>query len=765
VPLASGSFLRQYQILEPIGAGGMGEVYRALDTRLERHVAVKILPERTAQDAEARQRFEREARAIAALSHPAIVTIHEFTITETVLFAVMELLEGDTLRSRLIEGPLAWRPAVEIAAAVADGLAAAHAKDVIHRDLKPENIILVPGHGPKILDFGLARHSPLVPVAAGESETIAGTLPGIVLGTLGYMSPEQLSGLAADARSDVFALGCILFEMLTGRRPFGGDTPQEIVAATLRDRPPRLQGLHPPAPAELGRIVEHCLAHSPERRFGTARDLAHALGATLTGSGSAPVTIRKRPTRSKSIAVLPFENSGGDESLDYVSDGLTESIINSLSQLPDLRVVPRGSVFRYKGVKVDPGAAALALNARTLLTGRVARRADQLTVQAELVDSASESQLWGEQYRRPLAEMQGMQEEIAWHISEALRIRLTGEQKKRLTRKKTHSGDAYQEHLRGRYHWNRWTPEGFRAAVEHFERAVALDPTYAPAWAGIGDASGALAFYGLIDPSMGWPKAQHAALRAVQLDDRLPDAHTTLALVHMFHTWNWSEAEREFRRALDLNANHALARTFFGMYLGVVQRTEGIDESRRAVELEPMSLLFNLNFGWALYQARRYPEAIRQAHHVLELDPTVHEAHALAATVNELLGNYPAAARHVTSAFQSLGAHAEGGTALAIPLRTESAEAYWRSRIQLMDSIPGARERLPQVFIAAQIGIGNIDGALDLMERLVEIHSGHCVFLKSDPAYDALKGRPRYEALIARVFPPRTASTPHKAST
>ena len=217
-------------------------------------------------------------------------------------------------------------------------------------------------------------------------------------------------------------------------------------------------------------------------------------------------TARKRPPRSKSIAVLPFENSGGDESLDYVSDGLTESIINSLSQLPDLRVVPRGSVFRYKGVKVDPGAAGLALNARTLLTGRVARRGDQLTVQAELVDSASESQLWGEQYRRPLSEMQGMQEEIAWHISEALRIRLTGEQKKRLTRKKTHSSDAYQEHLRGRYHWNRWTPEGFRAAVEHFERAVALDPTYAPAWAGIGDASGALAFYGLIDPSTAWPR-------------------------------------------------------------------------------------------------------------------------------------------------------------------------------------------------------------------------------------------------------------------
>jgi serine/threonine protein kinase/tetratricopeptide (TPR) repeat protein len=754
VPLASGSFLRQYQILEPIGAGTMGEVYRALDTRLERQVAVKILPERTAQDSDARQRFEREARAIAALSHPAIVTIHEFTITETVLFAVMELLEGETLRSRLIEGPLTWKPAVEIAAAVADGLAAAHAKDVIHRDLKPENVFLVPGHGPKILDFGLARHSPLVPVAAGESETLAGTLPGIVLGTLGYMSPEQLKGLTADARSDVFALGCILFEMLTGQRPFSGSTPQEIMVATLRDRPPRLPGLHPPAPAELGRIIEHCLAHYPERRFGTARDLAHALGATLTGSGSAPAAGRKRPTRSKSIAVLPFENSAADETLDYVSDGLTESIINSLSQLPDLRVVPRGSVFRYKGVSVDPGAAGLALNARTLLTGRVARRGDQLIVQAELVDSATESQLWGEQYRRPFTEMQGMQEEIAWHISEAMRIRLTGEQKKRLTRKKTQSSDAYQEHLRGRYHWNRWTPDGFRAAVEHFERAVALDPTYAPAWAGIGDASGALAFYDLVEPAAGWPKARDAALRAVQLDDRLPDAHTTLALVHMFHSWNWLEAEREFLRAIELNPSHALARSFLGMFFAIHMRLEEANEqSRRAVELEPMSLLLNLNLGWSLYQARRYPEAIRQAHHVLELDPTFHEAHALAATTHERLGDYAAAARYVTGALQSLGAPTDEAATLAMPLRTESPAAYWQSRLKMMEAIPGARGRMPQVFITAHLGIGDVDGAIRIMERLVEMRSGHCVFLKSDPAYEVLRGEPRYEAIVARVFP------------
>jgi serine/threonine-protein kinase len=753
VSVQSGTVLRQYQIVEPLGAGSMGVVYRALDTRLGRHVAIKMLPERLSSDPEARERFEREARAIAALSHPGIVTIYEFTRAEETLFAVMELLEGETLRSRLLRGALPWRTSVEIAASIAEGLAAAHGKEVIHRDLKPENIFLPAGQGPKILDFGLARQSALGAAVGEDSATFLGTVPGIVLGTIGYMSPEQVQGLPADARSDLFALGCVLYEMLTARRPFAGQTAQEIMAATLRDPAPRLPILDPPAPSELGRVLEHCLAKEPDRRFGTARDTALALRSLLTGSGAAVVAGKRRVPRGKSIAVLPFQNTGSGDDLEYLSDGLTESIINSLSQLPGLRVVPRGSVFRYKGVQTDPGAAGLALNARTLLTGRIAQRADILNVQAELVDAATESQLWGEQYRRPLAEIQGVQEEIAWHISEALRIRLTGEQKKRLTQKKTASSDAYQEHLRGRYHWNRWTPDGFRAAAEHFQHAVALDPTFAPAWAGLGDTYGALAFYHLVDPGEGWPRARDAARRAVQLDDKLPDAHNTLALVHMFHTWDWSEAEQEFKRALDLNPSHGLARSFYGIYQGTQRRPDAcLEESRRAVELEPLSLLFNLNLGWALYQARRFQEAIRQAHHILELDPGFHEAHAVAATASERLGDFAGAARYVTGALQNLGARIDQAATIAMPLATESAEAYWRSRLAMMESIPGARDRAPQIFVAAHIGLGQLDKALDLMERLVQTRAGHCVFFVSDPTYEPLRGNPRYEAIIARVF-------------
>jgi serine/threonine-protein kinase len=728
----------------------MGVVYRALDTRLGRHVAIKMLPERLSADAEARERFEREARAIAALSHPGIVTIYEFTRAEDTLFAVMELLEGETLRSRLLQGPLPWRTAVEITASVAEGLAAAHGKEVIHRDLKPENIFLPLGQGPKILDFGLARQFAVT--AAEDSETFLGTVPGIVLGTIGYMSPEQVQGLPADARSDLFALGCVLYEMLTAKRPFAGQTPQEIMAATLRDPAPRLPILDPPAPSELGRVIEHCLAKEPDRRFSNARDVALALRALLTGSGATQIPGKRRAPRGKSIAVLPFQHAGSGDDLEYLSDGLTESVINSLSQLPGLRVVPRGSVFRYKGVQTDPGAAGLALNARTLLTGRIAQRGDILNVQAELVDTATESQLWGEQYRRPLAEIQAMQEEIAWHISEALRIRLTGEQKKRLTQKKTGSTDAYQEHLRGRYHWNRWTPDGFRAAAEHFERAVALDSGFAPAWAGLGDSYGALAFYHLVDPNQGWPRARDAARRAVQLDENLADAHCTLGLVHMFHTWNWTEADREFRRAIEVNPTHGLAHSFYGIFLSTQDRfDEGVEEANRAVKVEPLSLLFNLNVGWAFHQARKFREALNQANHVLELDAGFHEAHALAAMVCEQLGDYPRAARYATGALQYLGAMPELAATLAVPLETSSADAYWRSRLAMLEALPGAKSRMPNVLIQAYLGVGQIDAALDVMERLVATRDGHCVFFRT-PIFDPLRGDARYEAIIARVF-------------
>ncbi len=488
--LTPGTRLAQYQILSPLGSGGMGEVYRARDMRLDREVAIKVMADHVAADPDMRRRFETEAKAVAALSHPAIMAIHELAFVGDTPLAVMELLEGETLRERLRRGSMAWRDAVQVGAAVAEGLAAAHAKGVIHRDLKPENIFVTADGAVKVLDFGLAlqRFS-----AADETlgPTATRTAEGVILGSFGYMSPEQVMGERVDGRSDIFALGCIIYEMLCGQRLFAGSTPQEVLANLMHDSLPQLSAFDPLAPSELRAIVSRCVERDRSRRFESAADLGMALRSLLSGSAAGASGRRAKP-RGKSLAVLPFVNEGVDPSFEYLTDGITESIINSLSQLSGLRVVPRSLVFRYKGLQADPATVGLALNARTILTGRVVQHGDVLSIQAELVDTANESQLWGERFRQKTNDLVTVQEEIAWQISEALRLKLTGAQKKKLRRRATVNAEANQEYLRGRHHWNTWTPDAFRRAREHFERAIAHDPSYAVAYAGLGDAYGAM---------------------------------------------------------------------------------------------------------------------------------------------------------------------------------------------------------------------------------------------------------------------------------
>ncbi len=538
--LSPGQRLAQYEILSALGSGGMGEVYRARDLRLDREVAIKVMAAHVASDPDMRRRFETEAKAVAALSHPGILSIYELVIVEGIPVAVMELLEGESLRQRLGRGPIEWREAVQIAASVAEGLAAAHAKGVVHRDLKPDNIFLTSGGLVKILDFGLALQrldTETLPA------TMAKTVPGTILGTFGYMSPEQVLGERVDGRSDVFAAGCVLYEMLTGKALFTGATPQEIIASVLQDTVTDIDAFDPKAPPELRAIVSRAIARDRSRRFQSAEDLAMALRSLLTGSAAAGAMPRRR-TRGKSLAVLPFVNAGADPLLEHVADGITESIINSLSQLAGLRVVPRSLVFRYKGLQADPATVGLALNARTILTGRVVQHGDILNIQAELVDTQTESQLWGEQFRQNTRDLVTVQEEIAWQISEALRLKLTGEQKKKLRKRTTVDPDAYQEYLRGRYHWNNFSPDSLKRARDHFERAVSLDPTYAPAYAGLGDAFGAMAYYGFVAPADGFPRAAAAARRAIELDPEIADAHVALGIERLFWGWDWVAAER-----------------------------------------------------------------------------------------------------------------------------------------------------------------------------------------------------------------------------
>jgi serine/threonine-protein kinase len=765
VPFLPGSHLAQYEIVAPLGAGGMGNVYRARDLRLGRDVALKVMADHVAADPDMRRRFEIEVRAVAALSHPSILGIHELAIIDGVPVAVMELLQGETLRDRIRKGPCPWREGVRTAGAIADGLAAAHARGVIHRDLKPENVFLTSEGGVKILDFGLALQRVDGPEISDDSPTLAHTAKGSVLGTFGYMSPEQVTGGRVDGRSDIFALGCVLYEMLAGRRLFGGRTPNEILARVLQGNAPDFSDFDPTAPPELRAIISRAVARDPARRFESAHDLATALRAleTVSSSGSASAGNRRLRSRGKSLAVLPFLDAGIDPQLQYLTDGITESIINSLSQLSGLRIVPRSLVFRYKGLQADPATIGLALNARTILTGRVAQQGDVLNIQAELVDTSTESQLWGEQFRQKVTDLVTVQEEIAWQISEALRLKLTGEQKKRLRKRQTSSAEASQEYLRGRFEWNSWTAEGFRRAVEHFERAIVYDPNYVPAYAGISDSYSAMAYYGFVPPDVGYPRAHQAAQRALAIDPDVADAHASLALGYLLWQFDWRSAELEFRTALRLNPRLAVAHATYALYLMTVgQHDEALREARTAQQLDPLSLLVNMTVCWALHFGGRTEEAIRETLRTRELAPGFQEAGNLLIVLYEQLGKLEEAARLALE--QPIYGVPADGEALLAAYRSGGADAYWRKRLGYMDAVlPHAPAVIHYSYAVAHARLREVGPAIEHMEQLVAARCSNAVFIAVDPCLKRLRGEARFEQLLTRMGLP-TASAPHTAS-
>jgi serine/threonine protein kinase len=749
VVLAQGTRLAQYEIVSAVGSGGMGVVYRARDTRLGRDVALKVMAPHIASDPVMRGRFETEARAVASLSHPGILSIFELAIADGIPFAVMELLEGRNLREHMAGGALPWREATEIAASIADGLAAAHAKGVIHRDLKPENVFLTTDGHVKILDFGLAlQRLDLSPES--ERPTVARTSEGIMLGTFGYMSPEQVTSDRIDGRTDLFALGCLLYEMLTGRQLFSGATPQERIARLLHGPPSNLSVIDSVAPPELRAITARCVEQNPAARFESAQDLSAALRALLSGS-----TIRLprhgRP-RGKSLAVLPFVNNA-DPQLDYLSDGITESIINSLSQLENVRVVPRSLVFRYKGLQADPSTVGVALNAKTILTGRVSKHDDILVIQAELVDTATESQLWGEQYRQKISDVMPVQEEIAWQISEALRLRLTAAQKKKLRKRATVNPEAYQAYLRGRHHWNRWSAEGFRRAVDYFQQAIDLDPVYAAAYAGLGDAYGTMAYYGYVEPHDGFARARAAARRALELDRELPDAHVTLALGHLFASWDWPAAEAELKQAIALNPKLSVAHSVYALYLATCARfDEALVEARTGCDLDPLSIVANMGVVWVLHFAGNHEAAAREALRARELAPTLEEAGNILITSYESLGRLKDAARIIGQ--QRCWGMQLGGDELIRALEEGGPPAYWRKRLELMYAAGPAPAAVHYSFAIAHVQRDNREAALTHLEQMVDAHAGGAVFIGVDPTLRRMRGDERYEAILRRVGSP-----------
>jgi serine/threonine protein kinase/tetratricopeptide (TPR) repeat protein len=603
-----------------------------------------------ANNPEALERFEREGKAVAALSHPNILVLSDAGAQDGIRYAVTELLEGETLSERLTRGPLPWRKTIELGVALAEGLAAAHGREIIHRDIKPGNIFLTTGGQIKILDFGLSRWGHQT--SPDDDLTRAETKPGIVMGTSGYMSPEQVRGEKAGVPSDIFSLGCVLYEAVTGQRAFPGKSAGDTMAAILKDDPPAIADTGVQVPVELARVIDRCLAKNPAQRFHSAHDVAFALRGILGGISEKPTAApeprgsllrvalalaaatvvilaaaglfywRNHTARSiDSIAVLPFANMNGNADTDYLSDGITESLTDSLSELPNLKVMSKSAVSRYKGKEPDVPTVGRELGVRAVLTGSITQRGDDLTVSAELVDAADNSHLWGEQYDRKLADALAVQNDIAHQIVEKLRLRLSNTQLAHMTKRQTANPEAYQLYLKGRYFAGQFSQEGLGKGMNYFRQAIALDPTYALAYDGMSY------YYTLIEdltaaPADVMPKAEEAARKAMELDDSLVEPHVEQGFNYTCYDYDWPAAEREFQRALSLNPNYAAAHEFYSWYLISVGRSEkAIQEAQRAVELDPLSAEIHSILGLDLYYSRRYDQAAVELHKTLELDP------------------------------------------------------------------------------------------------------------------------------------------------
>lgn len=787
--LGAGAKLGPYEILSAIGAGGMGEVYRGRDPRLGRDVAIKVLPERLSNDPQALARFQLEARAVAALSHPNILAIFDTGSDQGVTYVVTELLEGETLRSRLKRGELPWRTAIEIAAPLAGGLSAAHAKGIVHRDLKPENIFLTSAGFPKILDFGLARWRP-ADACADDSGAPTETQPGMVMGTAGYMSPEQVQGRVAEAPSDIFSFGCVLYEMISGRRAFHRETPFQTLTAILEQDPAPLTESGKDVPPELDRVILRCLEKNPGARVQSASDLGFLLTNLLSGADGyrgpkARRRFRMRPllwiaaavvalcaatmywfarnsTAPDSIAILPFVNAGGNADVDYLGDGITESLINSLSQVPNLNVISRNAVFRYRGREADAQAAGRMLKVQAVVTGSVIQHGDALAISAELIDVRDNRHLWGEKYNRKLQDILTVQEEISREISQKLRVKLSRAEMRRVTKRYTESTEAYQLYLQGRYYWNKKTVAGFNTGIDYFQKAIRADPNYAPAYAALSNLYYNLSNYNfaLMQPKEAWFKAKEAGERAIQLDDTLPSAHAALALIAYQWEWDWPKAEREFKRALELDPGSSStyeptpASTYhwYSHFLMTVGRTEeSFAAGRRALELDPVDLAISSHQGWYYLWTGDHAKAFEPLQNTLAMDPSFSVAQWYLGLAQEEKGAYAEAIEQFQKCVRMTGGRPSMLALLGHAYAAGNHKSEARAVLQQLSSLE-KEKYVPSYPIAViYAALGEKDEALARLEKAYEAHDSWMDYLAIDPRLDSLRSDARFIALLRRI--------------
>ena len=746
-----GSLLSHYRVTGRLGAGGFGVVFRAHDERLDRDVALKVLPEGLVVDDEARRRFHREALAATRVSHPNIGTIYDLDRDGDTDFIVMEFVDGENLDARIARGRIEAREAAGIGAQIADALDALHELGVAHCDLKPGNVVLTPRGLVKLLDFGLSRR--LCECGTRIDDPLADTRTFRLAGSMPYLSPEQVRGQAPNASSDLYALGVTMFEMLAGRRPHTADNVGALLYAIAHEPAPPLRSVEPSVPALLEALVAVLLEKAPELRPASAREVAEQLRAWLVPGTREPIALAlplaEAPAlRGRALAVFPLANLSSDPEQEFFADGMTDAILSTLAALEGLRLISRTSVMRFKGTTKPVPEIARELDVQYVVEGTVLRAGERVRITVQLVDAARDRTIWARSYERAVGDVLGLQGEVARAIAEEIRVQISPSEQARLAEASEVNSAAYEAYLRGRFLWNRRTPADVQRALEFFRRAIDIAPRYARAHAGLADCYNILGDHDLLTNEEAGAAATAAAQRALDLDPRLDEAHTSMAFARAFFEWDWQGAEASYRKAGLYGPGYATGHQWFGEFLATLGRFEEAElEARRALELDPLSLVIQTTLGDVLFFARRYDEAIDVLRRTLDVDPAfpsvltdLGRALVEAGALDEGIQRFEQA--------QRLGATGKYSAGLGHAYARAGRVAEARAILDRLIVERTQRYVSPHAIAVVHVGLGEHDAALDWLERAYESHDRALVWLRVHPRLDPLRGDPRFHRLL-----------------